>query len=187
MKGLLEYIKETKKLGETYSEIKNDVAYDNFHLFVKRDRNVWPGLPNELRMKLISKAASMKDYEGKLARIVDVLEKEKDIVTKCFELEEWNRINNYDCPEDTTEDDKNKVHRMSVAAFQLRKLRKQIYDSANLNDKVKKDLKRYRFQVGCFVKEFKENLTSREIRIWRKKVKTTESDIRNSERTCCFS
>ena len=82
-----------------------------------------------------------------LATIVEQLEKQKEKQIKCFEIDEWNRLtNSNDCPEDVTEDDgKSQVHKMSVAAFQLRKLRKQIYDSANLNDKVKKDLKRYRF------------------------------------------
>ena len=84
---MLEYIKETKELSETYSEIEEDVVYDNIHLFIRRDSNVLPDLPMELGMKLIDASKDIKNHKEKL-------ENEKDILLQWFELQELHRIDN---------------------------------------------------------------------------------------------
>ena len=152
MNGLLEYIKETKELSETYSEIEEDCVYDNIHLFIRRDSNVLPDLPMELGMKLIDASKDIKDHGEKLAKIIDVLQNEKYSLLQWYELHEWSRIeNSNDCPEDTSEDEDNSfTHKLKVDGFRLQRLRKQIYDKPS-GDEVKKDLKRYRFQVERFV------------------------------------
>ena len=88
LNGLLEYIKETKKLGETHSEIKDEVVYDNLHLFIRRESNVLPNFPMKLWMKLTKKLDDVKGHEEMLATIVEQLEKQKEKQIKCFEVDE---------------------------------------------------------------------------------------------------
>ena len=59
----------------------------------------------------------------------------------------------------------------STAAFQLRKLRKEIYEKVTTGLDVKEDLKKYCSEVEVFVNTFKSNLTDKVVSIWKKKVK----------------
>ena len=82
----------------------------------------------------------------------------------------------YNSPED--KNDETVDNKFSAASFWLRRLRKIIYDKATLNSDADKDLKKYGFQVRKFVKNFRENLTKKEIKIWKNKIRRTESDVR---------
>ena len=65
------------------------------------------------------------------------------------------------------------------AAFQLRKSRKMIYNKLSENENVQKEIQKYRFQVNQFVRKFKAQLRSDEIKIWKNKTKRTETDVKD--------
>ena len=65
------------------------------------------------------------------------------------------------------------------AAFQLRKSRKIIYNKLSVNENVQKEIQRYRFQVNLFVQKFKTQLKSDEIKIWKNKIRRTETDVKD--------
>ena len=64
---------------------------------------------------------------------------------------------------------------MSAATFQLRKLRKLLYEkmgtNPTVNDGLTRDFIGYQNQVGEFINSFKKHLTNKEISICRNKVR----------------
>ena len=161
LNGLLDYIKETTKLGETHPEIKKEVVNDNINLFTECD--ALPDFPEKTREKLFLDSYDL-EYEDKLAKIVDMLEKEKESSLKLFKLYEQSRLTKFEeNPLDDTkaEDDKIVARKMSAEAFRLRKLRKEIYDKTKMKHEVKIDLIRYSWKIGRFVNKFKTRLTDK--------------------------
>ena len=72
---------------------------------------------------------------------------------------------------------------MSAATFQLRKLRKLLYEkmgtNPTVNDGLTRDFIGYKNQVGELNNDFKKHFTNKVISIRRNKVRQTESDVRH--------
>ena len=70
---------------------------------------------------------------------------------------------------------------MNEASFQLRFLRKQIYDKIDLQQIASLETQKYRVQAEHFVHKFRKKLTESEIKLWKNKIKKTEKDVKKSE------
>ena len=181
-----------EKHGGSNLEI-NDVLFDHKNLVF--DMNLLPNLPWPLRTELILSVEREDTLKEKTDKIIAKLVEEKTSCLGIFEVTETARIfslDNYNNQEVTnvkksqkceTAIDESVKAEFDEATFQLRKARKIIYIRIGLMENVEKEIQGYRFQVETFVKKFKPQLNSNEVKIWKNKIKRTEVDAIKST-TC---
>ena len=136
-------------------ELMNDVLIDIQGFML--EEHILP-VPRSLRGKLRSAVDDDEeewgafDIESLVPFITLELEDLRDEALMEFENEEWSKQNEF-----------------YQNAFELRSLRKRIYEGAN----VFFDIQEYEFEVESFLEKYQKILGKREVDIWKKKVRDT--------------
>ena len=136
-------------------ELMNDVLKDIQGFML--EEHILP-VPRSLRGKLRSAVDDDEeewgafDIESLVTFITLELEDLRDEALMEFENEEWSKQNEF-----------------YQYAFELRSLRKRIYEGANIFF----DIQEYEFEVESFLEKYQKILGKREVGIWKRKVKDT--------------
>ena len=149
------YCRQSMEVAKYETKLMNDVRED-IHNFMLEER-VLP-LPHALREKLSSAKDANEEQFGPFCLeiealfIRDELENLRDEALAEFENEEWSSQEEF-----------------YQYAFELRSLRKRIYEGANIFF----DIQEYEFEVESFLEKYQKILGKREVGIWKRKVKDT--------------
>ena len=152
MDTLFKYCEESIQLTMNDDKLYRKMWLE-IHNLVLKDHPILP-IPKTIREKLgiAVNEAEVEDDEDEdsitVNAILEQLGKLRGLSLSQYESKEWSRI------EQLNED-----------SFQLRKLRKRIYDGVN----VAFDTMDYDFAVSKFLVKFKEMLTPEEVNIWNQK------------------
>ena len=201
MNKLLRYMNETIEYAEKNPDgLKIDhVLHDTKNLVC--DKNVLPSMPWNMRRELI--LANVDTDDATHRELVDkILEKVEEMKSSSFKLfvnDEIVRSSNLKFSEDENDnfaqqnvkkspdvrEDKNigqlVQEEMNEESFQLRYLRKQIYNKIDLKQDVTFDIQKYRVKAEEFLLKFKNQLNVNEVKIWKGKISKTEGDVKKYE------
>ena len=171
---ILEFLRECKSLAKEIPQLETEV-YNKETL--KLLRKVIPRDFREQFDKLVGRNETIKED---IEDITGFMESNKDAAIKLARL----GLDDIDCTKSYSDKNLNQFehqycYEFEEAAFQLRKARKIIYNKLSVNENVQKEIQRYRFQVNQFVQKFKTQLKSDEIKIWKNKIRRTETDIKD--------
>ena len=153
---VVRYCKQSMEVAkQCETELIDDVRED-IQGFILEEQ-ILP-IPRSLRAKLRSSLEDKEEewgpfeIESVVTHITLELQDHRDEALKEFENEEWSKQNEF-----------------NQNAFELRSLRKRIYEKHN----VFFDIQEYEFEVKNFLEKYQKILGKREVGIWKRKVKET--------------